>query len=101
MRRFIIYLLAAVALCSAACTEKEETLPASAVEADKRGREDAKALCAANYTVERDLHAALLAVKSREWKLRQQGDTVAAGAYMAGFRNQLTETDRALADKIF
>ncbi len=101
MRRFIIYLLTAVAVCVAACSDKEETLPASAVEADKRGREDAKALCAANYTAERDLHAALLAVKSREWKLRQQGDTIAAGAYITGFRSQLTETDRALAEKIF
>lgn len=103
MRTLLIYIAAAIAACCslAACTSGDDPMPTSAIEAQKRGRADAKALCEANYTTERDLHAALLAVKSREWTLRRQGDSIAAGAYIDGFRQQLTESDKNLADKVF
>lgn len=75
----------------------ESGLPADAVE---RGRADAQAFCNANYVAERDIHAALLAVKSREWKLRQQGDSLAADAYIDAFRSQLASTDKDLAARV-
>lgn len=103
MKRLTIYLLTVIALCATACSSSSdnELQLTSAVEARERGCEDAKALCKANYKTEKDLHAALLAVKSREWSLRQRGDTVAAGAYMEGFKTQLFESDKQLADKVF
>jgi len=101
MTRIIkIFLLAAALLAGvSSCGEKE--LPASTRGAIEQGRADAKALCAAQYTAERDLHAALLAVKAREWQLRQKGDSVAATAYIDAFKEQLTQSDKTLASKVF
>lgn len=87
----------AVAICSCG----KDKLPESADSAMAQGRADAKALCAANYKTDRDLHAALLAVKSREWEIRRQGDSIAASAYIDAFKEQLTLTDKTLASKIF
>lgn len=101
MKRIVFSLMLAVAIALPSCTESEAPMPTTVLEAGERGRADARALCEANYTAEKDLHAALLAVKSREWKLRRQGDSIAAGAYIDGFRNQLSETDRNLYNKVF
>lgn len=89
----------AVMLSIASCSEKGTTV--NALGADEQGRADAKALCAANYTADRDLHAALLAVKAREWELRRNGDSIAASIYIDAFREQLTESDKTLASKVF
>lgn len=89
----------AVTLSAASCADKDTT--AGILGADEQGRADAKALCAANYTAERDLHAALLAVKAREWELRRKGDSIAASAYIDAFREQLIESDKTLASKVF
>lgn len=88
----------AILICLAACSEKE--LPVDAHDADMQGRADARALCDANYTAERDLHAALLAVKSREWEMRRSGDSIGASAYISAFKQQLKETDNNLAQKV-
>lgn len=88
-----------IAIAASACTNSAN-LPELSRDACEQGKADAVALCRAQYTAERDLHAALLAVKSREWKLRRQGDTLSANAYINAFRTQLTATDKNLASKV-
>lgn len=91
-----------VTMCGAfGCSNNESTKNDSFTAAYKRGQSDAKALSQANYEAEKDLHAALLAVKAREWQLRERGDAVSAEAYINGFRQYLKEHDVSLADKIF
>lgn len=92
-------LLATVLSASVASCGGDE--PHNVAGASEQGRADAKALCAASYTSERDLHAALLAVKAREWDLRRSGDSIAASAYIEAFKEQLTLTDKSLASKVF
>lgn len=101
MTRIIKPLLLAATLLAGVSSCGEKELPAGTRGAIEQGRADAKALCAAKYTAERDLHAALLAVKSREWQLRQKGDSIAATAYIDAFKEQLTKSDKTLAGKIF
>ena len=97
MRKLLSLLVICLTLGACSNSGKEIELPADAIE---RGRADAQAFCDANYVAERDIHAALLAVKSREWKLRQQGDSLAADAYIDAFRSQLASSDKALAARI-
>ncbi|MCM1310510.1 MAG: hypothetical protein NC301_05725 [Bacteroides sp.] len=98
MKKFLFSLLLSVFIPLFSCSEQE--MPASVQEADRRGRADARALCQANYTADRELHAALLAVKSREFEMRLSGDSLGATAYIEAFKEQLRETDRPLADKV-
>lgn len=100
-KKNILFPLAGAALILAAAScggAAEEAEPVGAVE---QGRADAKALCDANYTAERDLHAALLAVKSREWEMRRSGDSIAAAAYIDAFKAELLQSDQTLASKVF
>lgn len=88
-----------LSLVFASCSDSQRTAePLS--EAGQRGRADARALCQANLSAERDLHAALLAIKAREWDYRTAGDTLAANAYISAFRDCLRQTNQALADKV-
>ena len=91
--------LIVLALALGACS-KSDDVPEIPRDAQEQGRADAQAFCNAHYTAERDIHAALLAVKSREWKLRQNGDSLAANAYINAFRAQLSETDKSLASRV-
>lgn len=102
MKYLIIALLSIIGFCSTSCTkaETEAPVPQSVTEAEKQGRADAQALSDANYTADRDLHAALLAVKAREWRMRSRGDEVAAGAYIEAFGSHLKEIDQPLAQKV-
>lgn len=84
-----------------ACSDEPAPLPADTSTAIDQGRADAKALSEARFTTERDLHAALLSVKAREWNMRRNGDTLSAAAYIRSFRQYLEETDNALANKVF
>ncbi len=88
-----------LALAAVACSNSG-ALPEQSRDACEQGKADAVALCRANYTADSDLHAALLAVKSREWKLRSRGDTISANAYINAFRTQLSATDKNLALKV-
>ncbi len=102
MKSFLksIFLLV-VTMSGAFGCSNNETPPPDTSGAYKRGQSDAKALSQANYAAEKDLHAALLAVKAREWQLRERGDVIGAEAYINGFRQYLQEHDVSLADKIF
>lgn len=91
--------LIVIALAAVSC-QKSAALPEMSLDACEQGKADAVALCEAKYTTERDLHAALLAVKSREWQLRRNGDTLSADAYIKAFRTQLSASDKALASKV-
>ncbi|MDE6366202.1 MAG: hypothetical protein K2L33_01330 [Muribaculaceae bacterium] len=101
MKIYLPSIILSAAIAVAACSCAKDKVPESAESAMAQGRADAKALCAASYTTDRDLHAALLAVKSREWEIRQLGDSIAASAYIDAFKEQLTLTDKTLASKIF
>lgn len=94
---------AIVALACSSCSSDEPApLPvADTSAAIERGRADAKALSEANFTADRDLHAALLSVKSREWRMRRQGDELGASAYLTAFKEYLQENDSELGHKIF
>ena len=100
MTRFplITALIFALASCS---SEPSPTLTFDTAEATAQGRSDAETLIASKFTSERELHTALLSVKSREWKLRQQGDSIGAAAYLSAFKNYLLENDTELAAKAF
>ena len=98
MRKLLSLIVTALAL--GACSNGGSELPESPRDAQEQGRADAQAFCDANYTTERDIHAALLAVKSREWQLRQNGDSLAANAYINAFRAQLSESDKAMASRV-
>lgn len=98
MKKLLFSILCAISLCLLACSEKE--LPADANDAAEQGRADARALCDANYTTDSDLHAALLAVKAREWEMRRSGDSIGASAYISAFKQELKETDHNLARKV-
>lgn len=99
MKKLLKIFLFSLAIAVASCSGEDE-LPANLNDADSQGRADAIALCDANYTAERDLHAALLAVKSREWQMRQSGDSVGASVYIEAFKQQLSECSRQLAEKV-
>lgn len=96
MYKFLSLLI--LALAAVSC--QKPSLPEMSLDAHEQGKADAVALCDAKYTTERDLHAALLAVKSREWQLRRNGDTLSADAYIKAFRTQLSASDKALASKV-
>ena len=104
MIRLIKHVLFSAVIAAGVTSCSEDPAPAPAAdttEAREQGRNDAKALSEARFTTERDLHAALLSVKAREWKLRRSGDTPGAEAYVDAFRKYLEETDSELADKVF
>lgn len=98
MKKYLISLISAIALLFTSCSKEE--LPIDISDADRQGRADAVALCQAKYTTERDLHSALLAVKSREFEMRLSGDSLCADAYISAFKQQLSESDKNLANKI-
>lgn len=99
MKKYLFSTLFVLLFCIfQSCTENE--LSVNTVDAEQQGRADAEALCRANYAVERDLHAALLAVKSREFEMRRSGDTIGASAYINAFKEQLRESDSKLANDI-
>ncbi len=100
-RRIFKILPAALTLVLAACTDSPTHAPVDTSMAVERGRADALALSEAGFTSDRDLHSALLSVKSREWKMRTQGDSVNASAYIDAFRQHLNEIDTELANKVF
>ncbi len=99
MIRFLTILAITFALAS--CSSETPAAAFDVTKADEQGRTDAATLIAAEFTTERELHSALLSVKSREWKLRQQGDSLEASAYINAFRNYLFENDAELASKVF
>lgn len=102
MTRFLKSLLILFAVVATSCGGSEPShITSDAMRAQEQGRADAKALSEAGFTTERDLHAALLSVKSREWKMRQEGDSIGASAYVEAFRTYLEENDNTLAGKIF
>lgn len=98
MKKYLFSVLLTLIFALSACSEKE--LPVDVREAEQQGRADAKALCNAGYKAERDLHAALLAVKSREFEMRRSGDSIGAAAYIDAFKKQLKESDNQLAQKV-
>lgn len=98
MKKYLFSALLTLTLCLSACSENE--LPVDVTDAEQQGRADAKALCQAQYTADRDLHSALLAVKSREFEMRLSGDTLSASAYIEAFKQQLRETNQQLAAKV-
>lgn len=103
MKNLLKYIFLGIALSIglAGCSGSNEEIPADTAGAYERGQSDAKALSNANYSADKDLHAALLAVKSREWQLRERGDAISADAYIEGFKAYLQENDKSLANKIF
>lgn len=98
MKKFLFSLISAIILTLSSCGEKE--LPVDVNDADRQGRADAQALCDAKYTADRELHAALLAVKSREFEMRLNGDSIRADAYISAFKDQLRLSDKQLAGKL-
>lgn len=94
-------LSAALILALAACTDNPSHQPIDTSSAIERGRADALALSEAKFTSDRDLHSALLSVRSREWKMRSQGDSINASAYIDAFRQYLNKIDTELANKVF
>ena len=103
MNRILKSLLPAALILAlaASCTDSPSQQQVDTSSAIERGRADALALSEANFTSDRDLHSALLSVKSREWKMRSQGDSVNASAYIDAFRQYLNEIDTELANKVF
>ena len=100
MNKSLIILVLSCALLS--CSSEPEVAQSNSPDkAMVQGRADAETLIAAQFRTERELHSALLSVKSREWKLRQQGDTIGAQAYISAFRNYIFEHDAELAAKVF
>lgn len=100
MTRFTIIFTLVLALASCS-SGPAPSMSLDTSTASQQGRTDAETLIAAEFTTERELHSALLSVKSREWKLRQQGDTLGAAAYINAFRDYLFENDAELAAKAF
>lgn len=100
MTRFLTILTLVIALASCS-SEPAQTLTSDVTKATNQGRTDAETLIASDFATEREFHSALLSVKSREWKLRQQGDSLGAEAYIRAFRDYLFENDAELAAKVF
>lgn len=98
MNKLLFSVILTLGLFIGACSEKE--LPANVQDAELQGRADARALCQANYSADKDIHAALLAVKAREFEMRQNGDSIGACAYIDAFKRQLKESNNNLADKV-
>jgi len=98
MKKILFSVLLSSVFALLSCSEKE--LPVDVRGAEQQGRADAKALCSAGYKADRDLHAALLAVKSREFEMRRGGDSIGAAAYIAAFKEQLKVSDNQLAQKV-
>lgn len=101
LKKPVILILGLCTAVLAGCSDEPAPLPADTTPAQQRGRADAQALIDARFTTERDLHAALLAVKSREWRMRSEGDSLSAKAYVRAFCEHLQQTDAELAGKIF
>lgn len=104
MKNFLKYIFVILTLSVGVVScggDRNDEEPVDTTGAYERGCSDARALSKANYSTEKDLHAALLAVKSREWMLRDRGDEISADAYIEGFKKYLQENDMALAQKIF
>lgn len=104
MRNLLKYFMLALVATLAACSTESNDEQAAAIDqtgAFELGQKDAKALSLANYQADQDLHAALLAVKSREWKMRERGNDIGANAYIEGFTSYIKENDKPLAGKIF
>ena len=99
MTRFLSIIILMLTLVACSSTSGDDG--AAVVNATTQGHNDAEALVTAAFTTERELHSALLSVKSREWKLRQQGDTIGAAAYMKAFKAYIVENDAELAGKLF
>lgn len=95
LRHLFAALIMGAAICSCSST------PGSPSSAAGRGKDDAEALIAANLKTEKELNSALLAVKAREWELREQSGADIADAYISGFKEYLLEHNRPLAEKIF
>lgn len=98
MKNNLFSVLLSLVFVLTSCAEKE--LPVDVSGAERQGRADAKALCSVAYKADRDLHAALLAVKSREFEMRRGGDSIGAAAYIAAFKEQLRVSDNQLAQKV-
>lgn len=101
MPRFLTIFFLSFVLLSCSSEPEPAVNTFNTDEATEQGRTDAETLIAANFRTERELHSALLSVKSREWKLRQQGDSIGAQAYIRAFRNYIFENDAELAAKVF
>lgn len=99
MKHIAILFFAALILAS--CSSEPAPFLADTTQAQEQGRADAQALCDANFTSDRDLHSALLAVKAREWQLRTDGDSLQSAAYIDAFRTTLTEANPTLASQLF
>lgn len=98
MKKYLFSAMLAAALALASCSDNEHNTAYN--DAEKQGRSDAEALCHAGYTADKELHAALLAVKSREFEMRQNGDSVAANIYINAFKNYIKESNQTLAEKV-
>ncbi len=98
MNKYLFSAILTIGIYISGCTEQE--LPANIQDAEMQGRADARALCQANYSADKDIHAALLAVKAREFEMRQNGDSIGAAAYIGAFKKQLKESNNNLADKV-
>ena len=94
-------LLAAAMILLASCSGSDGDTMVTSPEAEARGQADARALCERGLEVpEHEFHAALLAVKAREWDMRQRGQTVEADVYISAFKEYVAEHDKVLADTI-
>lgn len=99
MKKHLLPLIAALAM--AACSSEPAPLLEDTTQSQEQGRADAQALSDANFTSDRELHSALLAVKAREWQIRADADSIQSAAYITAFRTHLYATNPTLASQIF
>ena len=100
MKKFIYIVILSVMAVMTSCSQKEEVIE-NVTQATERGQSDAQALLNISTDNVRELHAALLSVKAREWEMRREGHDPSADAYITAFKEYLAGNNKALADEIF
>lgn len=101
MKKLIFAFLISI-LSLTACSEKEtEVISPDIPQATEQGQSDARALLDIAGGDVKDLHAALLSVKAREWEMRRNGSDQRADAYIKAFKEYVSTQNKSLADEIF
>lgn len=102
MKKHILIFLSLIFIVIASACSGGEDKDRSHSPAAIRGQEDAAALCTDSVKLSpHALTAAILSVRSREWKMRSAGFDDDADAYIEAFKEYITEHNHALAQELF